>query len=58
MKKKVMIKKICIITTSEENFFTPDFLKYCLAKKKLKIEIVFIPGFFKFEKDFLYDFQC
>ncbi len=47
-----MIKKICIITTSEENFFTPDFLKYCLAKKKLKIEIVFIPGFLNLKRIF------
>ena len=48
--KKAIVKKICIVTTSEENFFTPSFLKYCLTKKKLNIEIVFVPGFSVFDK--------
>ncbi len=48
--KKAIVKKICIVTTSEENFFTPSFLKYCLTKKKLNIEIVFVPGFLNLKK--------
>ena len=47
-----MIKKVCIVTTSEENFFTPPFLLFCTKLKKIDIEIVFIPGFFNFKKLF------
>ena len=43
-------KKICIVTTSEEDFFTPHFLNYCLASKKFEFEIVLLPGFFNIKK--------
>ncbi|MBD1145894.1 hypothetical protein IDH13_03245 [Pelagibacterales bacterium SAG-MED34] len=49
-----MVKKICIVTTSEENFFTPPFLKYCTRFKKIDIEIVFIPGFLNLKKLFYF----
>ncbi|WP_440676594.1 formyltransferase family protein [Candidatus Pelagibacter sp. HIMB1593] len=45
-----MVKKICIVTTSEEKFFTPSFLKYCVLQGKLDVEIVFVPGFLNFKK--------
>ncbi len=45
-----MKKKICIVTTSEEDFFTPPFLKFCLKKKKYIIDIIFLPGFFNIKK--------
>lgn len=49
-----MIKKICIVTTSEENFFIPSFLQYCTKLKKIDIEIVFIPGFLSIKKFFYF----
>ena len=47
-----MIKKICIVSTSEENFLTPPFLLYCAKSKKIDIEIVFIPGFLSLKRIF------
>lgn len=49
-----MIKKICIVTTSEENFFTPPFLHYCTSLKRADIEIVLIPGFLNIKKFFYF----
>ena len=45
-----MTKKICIITTSEENYFTPSFLQYCSKIRKINMEIVFVPGFLNIKK--------
>ena len=53
--KVIKNKKVCIITTSEENFFTPSFLHYCSKVKKIDVEIIFVPGFLNFKK-FLYFF--